>query len=39
MDHLDGKLIIDNMSPADEIVNRRAIKQLKEQFQPVRSTR
>lgn len=39
MDHLDGRLIIDNMSPADEIVNRRAIKQLKEQFQPLRSTR
>ncbi len=27
-DHLDGKLIIDNMSTSDEITNRRAIKQL-----------
>lgn len=28
-DHLDGKLIIDNMSEADEIANRRALKQLR----------
>lgn len=28
MDHLDGRLIIDNMSPVDEIKNRRALKQL-----------
>jgi len=28
-DHLDGRLIIDNMSPTDEIANRRALKQLK----------
>lgn len=28
MDHLDGCLIIDNMSATDEIGNRRAIKQL-----------
>jgi peptide deformylase len=28
MDHLDGRLIIDNMSATDEIGNRRAIKQL-----------
>lgn len=27
-DHLDGKLIIDNMSEADEIANRRALKLL-----------
>lgn len=39
MDHLDGRLIIDNMSPADEIANRRAIKQLKEQFQSAHSSR
>ncbi|HEX9701360.1 MAG TPA: peptide deformylase [Rhodospirillales bacterium] len=30
VDHLDGRLIIDNMSPTDEIANRRAIKQLKQ---------
>lgn len=35
-DHLDGRLIIDKMSTADEIANRRAIKQLRDQF---RSTR
>ena len=39
MDHLDGRLIIDNMSPADEIANRRAIKQLKEQFQSAHPSR
>lgn len=32
-DHLDGRLIIDQMSTADEIANRRAIKQLREQYQ------
>ncbi len=32
-DHLDGRLIVDQMSAADEITNRRAIKQLKEQHQ------
>ena len=37
-DHLDGKLIIDNMSAADEIANRRAIKQLQEQYSPPRRT-
>ncbi len=31
-DHLEGRLIIDNMSPSDEIANRRAIKQLKEDY-------
>ena len=31
-DHLDGRLIIDNMSTTDEIANRRALKQLKEQY-------
>jgi peptide deformylase len=31
-DHLDGHLIIDHMSPTDEIANRRAVKQLKEQY-------
>lgn len=39
IDHLDGRLIIDSMSSADEIANRRALKQLKEQYQPVRSAR
>ena len=28
VDHLDGRLIIDKMSPTDEIANRRALKQL-----------
>jgi peptide deformylase len=28
-DHLEGRLIIDNMSPTDEIANRRVLKQLK----------
>ncbi len=28
-DHLNGRLIIDNMSAADELANRKAIKQLK----------
>lgn len=28
-DHLDGRLIIDNMSTADEIANRRVLKQLR----------
>lgn len=36
MDHLDGRLIIDNMSATDEIANRRAIKQLHEQHRPSR---
>ena len=36
INHLDGRLIIDNMSPADEITNRRAIKQLNEDFAAVR---
>jgi peptide deformylase len=31
-DHLDGRLIIDRMSTSDEIANRKAIKQLKEQY-------
>ncbi len=35
-DHLDGRLIIDNMSPTDEIANRRAIKQLQEQYRPLK---
>ena len=29
-DHFDGRMITDNMSTTDEIVNRRALKQLKE---------
>ncbi len=36
VDHLDGRLIIDNMSPTDEISNRRALKQLKEDYQASR---
>ena len=31
-DHLDGRLIIDSMSPTDEIANRRALKQLREDY-------
>ena len=37
MDHLDGRLIIDNMSATDEIANRRAIKQLQDQYRPPKS--
>ena len=32
VDHLDGRLITDNMSTADEIANRYAVKQLKAQY-------
>lgn len=32
--HLDGRLIIDNMSTSDEIANRRAIKQLRAEYAP-----
>ncbi|HEY3243933.1 MAG TPA: peptide deformylase [Phycisphaerae bacterium] len=35
-DHLDGKLIIDSMSAAVEIANRRALKQLRESYKPRR---
>ena len=31
-DHLDGRLVTDNMSPTDEIANRRAVKQLEAEF-------
>ena len=31
VDHLEGRLIVDNMTTADEIANRRALKQLKEE--------
>jgi len=31
-DHLDGRLIIDRMSPAAKIANRRALKHLEQQF-------
>lgn len=37
VDHLDGKLILDYMSPSDEIANRRAIKQLKEDYKSSRA--
>ena len=36
IDHLDGRLIIDNMSTADEIANRRVLKQLKEKYRASR---
>lgn len=36
MDHINGRLIIDNMSATDEIANRRAIKQLKQEYTSVR---
>ncbi len=32
IDHLDGRLIIDFQSTADEIANRKAIKQLREEY-------
>lgn len=32
-DHLDGRLIIDNMSASDEITNRRVLKDLKTEYQ------
>jgi peptide deformylase len=35
-DHLDGRLIIDRMSPTDEIANRRALKQLRDDYKPKR---
>lgn len=35
-DHLYGRLIIDAMSTTDEIANRRAIKQLEEEYAPRR---
>ncbi len=35
-DHLDGRLIVDNMSEADQIANRRALKQLRDQYKPRR---
>ena len=31
-DHLDGRLLIDRMSEADEIANRRAVKQMVEDY-------
>ncbi len=33
-DHLDGRLITDNMSATDEIANRRALRQLEDDFAP-----
>ena len=35
-DHLEGRLITDHMSTADEIANRRAVKQLKEEYAAAR---
>jgi len=37
VDHLDGRLIIDRMSETDAIANRRAIKQLKEDYAAAQS--
>jgi peptide deformylase len=34
IDHLDGRLIIDNMSAEDEMANRRVLKQLKQNHRP-----
>lgn len=31
-DHLDGKMIVDRMSEADQIANRRSLKQLRDDF-------
>jgi len=36
-DHLDGRLIVDRMSETDQIANRRAIRQLKEDYAALRS--
>lgn len=36
VDHLHGRLIIDRMSPSDEIANRRALKQLRDDYKPPR---
>ena len=36
VDHLDGRLIIDNMSTTDEIANRRAVKQLRQEYASAR---
>ncbi|MHC5111846.1 MAG: peptide deformylase [Planctomycetota bacterium] len=38
-DHLNGRLIVDNMSPSDEIANRKALKQLKADYKGARSRR
>lgn len=35
-DHLDGRLITDNMSPTDVISNRRAVKQLEQDYPAAR---
>ncbi|MGD2108259.1 MAG: peptide deformylase [Phycisphaerae bacterium] len=35
-DHLDGRLITDNMSATDEIANRRAVKQLEADYEASR---
>lgn len=36
VDHLDGRLITDNMSTTDEIANRRALKQLMAEYKAAR---
>lgn len=34
MDHINGRLIIDNMSEADKVANRRSLKRLEADFKP-----
>jgi peptide deformylase len=36
-DHLNGRLILDYMSPADEIANRKALKELRAKYQPIKA--
>lgn len=38
-DHLNGRLILDYMSPAEEIANRRALKELESKYTPTRKPR
>ena len=38
-DHLDGRLILDYMSPAEEIATRRTLKELEAKYNPPRSKR
>lgn len=39
IDHLDGKLITDHMSTADEIANRKALKKLREEYRKLKRKR
>lgn len=38
-DHLDGRLIVDYMSEADKIANRRVLRQLEAEHKPARTAR